>query len=58
MGGYAPRARGEIVGPRHLGGASGRPRSFKAAEPTATLGFVLGALPGGSNEVGIHIYPR
>jgi hypothetical protein len=29
----------------------------QAAELTATLGFVVGALPGGLNEVGIHLHP-
>jgi hypothetical protein len=33
-----------------------RDSARQAAEFTATLGFV-GALPGGLNEVGIHIYP-
>jgi len=30
----------------------------QAAGFTVTLGFVVGALPGDLNEVGIHIYPR
>ena len=28
MGGYAPRARGKIMRPRHLRGSSGRPLNF------------------------------
>jgi hypothetical protein len=45
VGGYAPRAREEIVRPRRLIGASGRPLNFTVRRPAVRRSRSIGTVP-------------